>query len=36
MSEKMKELIHLLYVGRLTQFGKRELVKLIEQLQKEN
>lgn len=36
MSEKLKELISLLYQDRLTQCGKRLLVKNIEKLQKEN
>lgn len=36
MSEKLEELISLLYQDRLTQYGKRSLVKNIEKLQKEN
>lgn len=36
MSEKLKELISLLYQDRLTQCGKRSLVENIEKLQKEN
>lgn len=36
MSEKLEELISLLYQDRLTQCGKRLLVKNIEKLQKEN
>lgn len=35
MSEKLEELISLLYQDRLTQYGKRSLVKNIEKLQKE-
>nr|DAS24501.1 MAG TPA: hypothetical protein [Caudoviricetes sp.] len=36
MSEKLEELISLLYQDRLTQCGKRLLVENIEKLQKEN
>ncbi len=36
MSEKLEELISLLYQDKLTQYGKRLLVKNIEKLQKEN
>lgn len=36
MSEKLKELIRLLYQDKLTQCGKRLLVENIEKLQKEN
>lgn len=36
MSEKLKELISLVYQDRLTQCGKRLLVENIEKLQKEN
>lgn len=36
MSEKLKELISLLYQDNLTQYGKRLLVENIEKLQKEN
>lgn len=36
MSEKLKELISLLYQDKLTQCGKRLLVENIEKLQKEN
>ena len=36
MSEKLEELISLLYRDRLTQYGKRLLVENIEKLQKEN
>ena len=36
MSEKLEELISLLYQDRLTQYGKRLLVENIEKLQKEN
>lgn len=36
MSEKLKELISLLYQDRLTQCGKRLLAGNIEKLQKEN
>lgn len=36
MSEKLKELISLLYQNNLTQYGKRLLVENIEKLQKEN
>lgn len=36
MSEKLEELINLLYQDRLTQYGKRLLVENIEKLQKEN
>lgn len=36
MSEKLEELISLLYQDKLTQYGKRLLVENIEKLQKEN
>jgi hypothetical protein len=36
MSEKLEELISLLYQDRLSQYGKRLLVENIEKLQKEN
>lgn len=36
MSEKLEELIILLYQDKLTQYGKRSLVENIEKLQKEN
>lgn len=36
MSEKLEELISLLYQDKLTQYGKRSLVENIEKLQKEN
>lgn len=36
MSEKLEELISLLYQNKLTQYGKRLLVENIEKLQKEN
>ena len=36
MSEKLEELISLLYQNKLTQYGKRVLVENIEKLQKEN
>ena len=36
MSEKLEELISLLYQDRLTQYDKRLLVENIEKLQKEN
>lgn len=36
MSEKLEELISLLYQNNLTQYGKRLLVENIEKLQKEN
>lgn len=36
MSEKLEELISLLYQDRLTQYGKRVLVENIEKLQKED
>lgn len=36
MSEKLEELISLLYQDNLTQYGKRLLVENIEKLQKEN
>ena len=36
MSEKLEELISLLYQDKLTQYGKRLLVEYIEKLQKEN
>ena len=36
MSEKLEELISLLYQDRLTQYGKRLLVENIEKLQREN
>lgn len=36
MSEKLEELIRLLYQDKLTQYGKRLLVENIEKLQKEN
>lgn len=36
MSEKLEELISLLYQDRSTQCGKRSLVENIEKLQKEN
>lgn len=36
MSEKLEELISLLYQDRLTQYGKRLLVENIVKLQKEN
>ncbi len=36
MSEKLKELIRLLYQDKLTQCGKRLLVENIDKLQKEN
>ena len=36
MSEKLEELISLLYQDKLTQCGKRLLVENIEKLQKEN
>lgn len=36
MSEKLEELISLLYQDELTQYGKRSLVENIEKLQKEN
>ena len=36
MSEKLEELISLLYQDRLTKYGKRLLVENIEKLQKEN
>ena len=36
MSEKLEELISLLYQDRLTQYGKRLLVENIEKLQQEN
>ena len=36
MSEKLEELISLLYQDRLTQYGKRLLIENIEKLQKEN
>lgn len=36
MSEKLEELISLLYQDKLTQYGKRLLVENIEELQKEN
>lgn len=36
MSEKLEELISLLYQDRLSQYGKRLLVENIEKLQREN
>lgn len=36
MSEKLEEVISLLYQDKLTQYGKRLLVENIEKLQKEN
>lgn len=36
MSEKLEDLISLLYQDKLTQYGKRLLVENIEKLQKEN
>lgn len=36
MSEKLEELISLLYQDRLTQYGKRVLIENIEKLQKKN
>lgn len=36
MSEKLEELISLLYQDKLTQYGKRLLIENIEKLQKEN
>lgn len=36
MSEKLEDLISLLYQDKLTQYGKRSLVENIEKLQKEN
>lgn len=36
MSEKLEELISLLYQDKLTQYGKRLLVENIEKLEKEN
>ena len=36
MSEKLEELISLLYQDRLTQYGKRLLIENIEKIQKEN
>ena len=36
MSEKLEELISLLYQDKLTQYGKRLLVENIKKLQKEN